>query len=403
MKSFKKLNVTLVYNLRKKIKELKQSEEKFKNIFENVNDEIIYLDSAGKILAVNQRSKEIYGYEPKEIIGKNFMRAGFISHQNVPKLLRLFRERMASDKATTLIELEVKHKDGRIIPVEVSTRMLNAGSRTKGILCIVRDISERKKAEEKLRESEEKYKTIVENATDQIFMLDTKLRFISVNAAAASMSHHTPEELIGKSILDIFPKETVARFAKNNKEVIETGKSKFIEEKMVVNGKEFYNNTILNPIKDSKGNVVAVMGIVRDVTEKERAEEKIKESEELLHAMFNKISDGLLIADVQNRKFVYANLQICKITGYAENELLRLSVKDIHLKKDLPYILKQFKRMAKGEISVVRDIPVARKDKTIVHCDISSRIINVNGRKCMAGIFRDVTKIAKKERKNHQK
>jgi PAS domain S-box-containing protein len=400
MKSFKKLNVTLVYNLRKKIKELKQSEEKFKIIFDEDRDGILVADAkTRKFLSANPAMIKMLGYTEKELLQLDVSKIH--PKKDLHYVIEQFTKQLKGE-IEVAENLPMLRKDKSIFYADINAVPMRIGKQDV-LTGFFKDVTERKKAEEKLRESEEKYKAIVENATDQIFMLDTKLRFISINTKAANMSHHTPEEMIGTSILDLFPKETAARFAKNNKEVIETGKSKFIEEKMVVNGKEFYNNTVLNPVKDSKGDVVAVMGIVRDVTEKERAEEKIKESEELLHAMFNGISDGLLVADVQNRKFVYANLQIRKITGYAEKELLRLSVKDLHFKKDLPYILKQFKRMAKGEISVVRDIPVARKDKTIVHCDISSRIIDVNGRKCMAGIFRDVTKIAKKERKNHQK
>jgi len=74
--------------------------------------------------------------------------------------------------------------------------------------------------------------------------------------------------------LDAFPKETAAKFARNNYEVIRNGKSKFIEEKMVVSGREFYISTSLNPIKNSEGKVVAVMGITRDITKEKRLEKR---------------------------------------------------------------------------------------------------------------------------------
>jgi PAS domain S-box-containing protein len=119
--------------------------------------------------------------------------------------------------------------------------------------------------------------------------------------------------MIGTSILDLFPKDTAIRFAKNNKEVIETGKSKFIEEKMVVNGKEFYNNTILNPIKDSKGNVVAVMGIVRDVTERKMAEERIKESENMYRTLFESSSDAIMMIAPPTWRFTSGNPSTIKM------------------------------------------------------------------------------------------
>jgi PAS domain S-box-containing protein len=137
------------------------------------------------------------------------------------------------------------------------------------------DITDIKHAKEKLKESEEKYRTIIENAEDQIFVLDKNYRYISANQKVASLLRTSQEKLIGMPITDFFPKEISTQFIKNIQEVFDTAKIKSIEEKIIIQDKEFYNSTILNPIKDSIGNVISVMGIVRDITQQKEAEKEL--------------------------------------------------------------------------------------------------------------------------------
>jgi two-component system sensor histidine kinase/response regulator len=149
-----------------------------------------------------------------------------------------------------------------------------------GVLCTSEDITERKRAEEQRRESEEKFRSIVENSTDQIFMLDKDYKLLSINKTAADISKKSPQEMIGTSIFTIFPEETAVQFSKNIKNVFDTGKNMIFEEKMIVQGHEFYNSTSLNPVKDDKERVIAVTGIVRDITERKRAEEMLRYAKE---------------------------------------------------------------------------------------------------------------------------
>jgi len=119
----------------------------------------------------------------------------------------------------------------------------------------------------------------------------------------------------------------------------------------------------------------------------------------LYKTVFDKSIDGVLAADLKTKKFVFANPQLCRITGYPLNKLLKLSVDRIHPRKDLPYVLEQFKKQAQKKITLAKDIPVLRKDKKIIYCDVNSSLIKIGKQKLMLGLFRDVTERKKAEEK----
>lgn len=127
-------------------KALRESEEKYRTIFENVNDTIIYLNKYGTIIDANNR-EETFGRSPEEIIGKNFRKLGFFKAKDLPVILRIFREVVTRGKSVDQMEFEVRHKDGRIIPIEVKTKLVKKNGKIQGFICIVRDITERKRAE----------------------------------------------------------------------------------------------------------------------------------------------------------------------------------------------------------------------------------------------------------------
>jgi PAS domain S-box-containing protein len=263
-------------------------------------------------------------------------------------------------------------------------------------------ITERKKTEQASKESEEKSRSIVENSSDQIFMLDRDSRFLSVNKTGADLFRMSPQEMVGRLMPEVFPETIAAQFSKNIKNVFDTGRSMLIDEKMVVEGRELYSSASLNPVRDDSGRVIAVTGIVRDITERKKTEKMLQESEERFRAIFEGANDGILAADAKTRRFSFANPKICEITGYSLEELLKLGVGDINPKKDLPYVIDSFEEQRQGKVALSKDIPVLRKDGRVVYCDVSSKSLKIGGQEYLVGIFRDVTESKKAEEKLRQ-
>ena len=132
-------------------------------------------------------------------------------------------------------------------------------------------------------------------------------------------------------------------------------------------------------------------------TKRKEAIKKLKESEEMYESIFEESPDGILIVDVKTKKFLLANHKICKITGYPLKELLELDVNKIHPKKDLPYVIDQFTKQFQGKITLAKDIPVLRKDKKVIYCDVNSKLIKIAKEDFLVGFFRDITERKKAE------
>ncbi|MGD2247632.1 MAG: histidine kinase N-terminal 7TM domain-containing protein [Candidatus Methanofastidiosia archaeon] len=140
---------------RKRAQELLQeSEEKFRTIFENANDEIIYLDKDGVIIDINKKSEEIFGYKRKEVVGRHFAELDFIPVKDITIMETLFKNiLMYGEPADALFDLEMERKGGGTIYAEVSIRLVKKNGEITGLLAILRDITKRKKSEEKIKSS----------------------------------------------------------------------------------------------------------------------------------------------------------------------------------------------------------------------------------------------------------
>lgn len=138
---------------------------------------------------------------------------------------------------------------------------------------------------------------------------------------------------------------------------------------------------LLNAIAERLGNLITRM----------RAREALRESEEKYHTLFETSVDGILIADLETRQFLYANPSICRMLGYTEEELRTMGVATIHPKEDLQRVGAEFEAQARGDKTLAMDIPCLKKDGTIVYADINTVKITIDGRNCNVGSFRDTT------------
>lgn len=115
------------------------------------------------------------------------------------------------------------------------------------------------------------------------------------------------------------------------------------------------------------------------------------EISKIYKAIFDNATDGILLADIENKKFYIGNKMICQTLGYSLEEITNMGVMDIHPEEDLPYVIEQFEKQAKREIGLAQDIPVKKKDGSIFYVDINSFLITLPGKTYLVGIFRDTT------------
>lgn len=117
----------------------------------------------------------------------------------------------------------------------------------------------------------------------------------------------------------------------------------------------------------------------------------------LYKILFDHARVGILLADIETKKFLMGNRAICRKLGYSEEELLRLSIDDIHPEQDLPHVMEKVEKQIRKELEIAVDLPVKRKDGSIFYADINSTPLTIRGKSCLLGVFRDVTGRRKSE------
>ena len=268
--------------------------------------------------------------------------------------------------------------------------------------------SEKKLKEQILRDALMKFKVLFESSRDAIMTLEPPTwNFTSGNQATIEMFRAKNEkEFISYTPGDLSPQKQPDGRASDEKakEMIATAMDKgshFFEwTHKRINGDEFPANVLLTKV--DLGTKAFLQATVRDITEQKKYEAKITDSEVKYRALFETSVDGILIADIEDKKFTVANPAICRMLGYSQDELLRLGVMDIHPKKDLPFVLSEFEAQARNE-KITAELPCQRKDGSIFYADINATLVILNGRKCNLGLFRDITERKKKEEVIKQK
>jgi PAS domain S-box-containing protein len=254
--------ITLLNRDRKRAEDaLYESEIKYRTLFDNSSDAILIHDMTGKILDANKVLCDRLGYSRDELLLMTPM--DFDS----PPYAKLVYDRMHQlmKKKHQIFETCNVRKDGTSIPTEINVRIIEYEGK-QVCLCVGRDITERKKAEDALRESEEKHRILLEEASDPIFSFTPEGQYMYVNPAFAEGVGKPVEEIIGKSIWDIFQKEEADKRFASLSQVFFTGEKKIIEVRVPrETGDRFYVTTIA-PVKDTAGKVIFAICSSKDLS-----------------------------------------------------------------------------------------------------------------------------------------
>jgi PAS domain S-box-containing protein len=262
---------------------LRQSEEKYRTILENIEDGYYEVDIKGNFTFFNDSMCRILGYPEEEMMGMNNRQ--FTDKENANKLFKTFNEVYRTGESTKEFDWQIIRKDGtkRYIEVSVSLQK-NSSGQPIGFQGIARDITERKKMEETLRQSEERYRTILDEMADAYFEVDVAGNYTFVNDAVCHHLGYTREELIGTSFRNQMVKEELEKVYKAFSNIYTTGKpQRNIFYKMIrKDGTTGFAEMTGFPLKNQQGEVIGFRGVGQDVTERKRAEDERKQSFERL-------------------------------------------------------------------------------------------------------------------------
>ena len=307
------------------VKELRESERKYRDLTDSLPEIVYETDERGGLSFANRWAFETFGYTQEEfdrgltifqmVIPDDRKRV----EQNLQKLMK--SGELISDEYTAL------RKDGTTFPAFATTNLIVRDNQPVGIRGVVIDITKRKQAEEALRESEERYRTILEDIEDGYYEVDLPGNFTFFNDSLCRMLGYTKDEMIGMSNQQYTDQENRKKLFQAFNEVYRTGKPTkgFAWEVFKKDGNKLFGEVSVSLIKDSKGIPTGFRGIARDITEHKRTEEALRESEAKYRQLVEHAPIGIYEIDLNQLKFLSVNDVMCDVMGYSKEEFLSMS------------------------------------------------------------------------------
>ena len=341
---------------------LQESEEKFKSIFNNATDGIIIADPQTKrFVTVSATMARMLGYrsEELEVMGV----ADIHPAASLADVASCF-EKSARGEERYFDNIPVLRKDGSVFPAEVAVSWI----RLKGVDYLVgffRDVTERTLAEVRLRELDRRQKAILNNIPDMAWLKDRESRFLAVNEPFGKACGRPPDELVGKTDLNIWPAELADKYLADDRAVMKLGVRKQVEEPLVgSDGKERWIETIKTPIMNDQGEVIGTTGIARDITERKRVEEELLLAKQFSDSLIN-TANVIVVVLNKRGEVLQVNDTGEQVTGYSQQEILGRSWFETLVPRErYPEVWDEFTRLTTKSFISTFTNPIMRKDGT---------------------------------------
>jgi PAS domain S-box-containing protein len=319
------------------VEELRVSQRMYRALTENMKDVVWTIDAeARKFLYVSPSVQALRGWTSEEVIAAPLEAA--LSDESRDAVRRLNRERMAAFRAGTLTsdtyfttEVEQPCKDGSTVWTEVVTHyVLNPDTNSIEVHGVTRNIGERKRAEAAIRESESRLRSLIASMDDLIFVLDQDMRFREFHQNRPDLLFVPPHKFFGRRISEIgFPENATQRIERALRQTLQTGEmADAVYDLDLPQGKTWFElrATVL---ETGFGRGKGVTCVVRDITDRVRAETKLAEEASRRQTLFERAPDGIVIIDPATAKIVDFNEAACRQLGYTREEFSGLSISDV--------------------------------------------------------------------------
>ncbi|MFX1502332.1 MAG: PAS domain S-box protein, partial [Promethearchaeota archaeon] len=414
-------DITEKYVLEQKLRE---SEKKYRHLFENASYSIILVNRRGEIIDCNPITEILFKIKKDDLIHKNFLDLD-IKPQKILSLLNQRYESILKGNIPDPLEVQItRATDGSLIWISINESIVEFGGETI-FQVIIQDITEKKIAEQELKksqeeltilnkeleqkvlertkdliESEQQYRTTINSLNDPLHVVNKDLEIILINNAFNSWLANLgiENQVANKNVFETFP-FLPDEVHKEYEEVFNSGKILLTEESTILNGKEIFTETRKIPIFNEEV-VTQVITIIRDITEKIKAEQELKESEEKFRNISEQSLMGIFI--LQDNTIKYLNERAGEIIGYSVEEIKSWgpgeSLKIVH-PDDREFIREQALKKQSGNINVSEQYQyrIITKQGKIRWLEVFSRTISYKGRTADLAMIIDITEKVKAE------
>jgi diguanylate cyclase (GGDEF)-like protein/PAS domain S-box-containing protein len=378
---------------------IKQSEERYRQLFENANDIIYVHDLEGNYLSINHAGERIFGYTRDEALSLNM--SSIVAPEHADLVKEQLARKIEGQIGQTVYEVDCIRKDGTRATLEVNSSVITQDGKAIAVQGIARDITERKLTEQALRRSEENLA-----AAQRITHLGSwELEIRDVNDANKNVITWSDEvyrifgyepheiEISAKFIYAAIHPEDTIRVSAAFTEAVLSKTFLDLESRIILpNGEERLVNAKAETVySEADGSPVKMIGTLQDITERRKAEQALKQSEARFRDLFENANDLIYTHDLQGN-FTSLNRAGEIITGYSRDEAMTMNIDQVVAPEFLDMARTMMHRKMKGEIPATYEIEIVAKSGARVVLEISTRLIVIDGLPIgVQGIGRDIT------------
>ena len=415
---------------RQALRQLEDTAESYRLLSENIN-EVIYIVDINTLRYTYASPSVIHthGFTPQELTALTIDKV--LTPETLKHVLKVLTEELENennpgtspDRSVTL-EMEQYRKDGTVIMVESSMKFVrDTGGQPVSIVGVARDITEKKKAEKALLESENLYRLLADNISEVIFIIDLRTFLHTyVSPSVKTVFGYTPEEMMALSIDRLLTPASMGKAAQVITEAIvwepapdQVRDKNFIIELEIFrkDGSIIWVETNAKAIRDESGEPVAALGVTRDITERKKIEAAIRKSEERYRMLAENISEVIYLIDLETFRFTYITPSVRKVHGFPPEDFIRLPLEKVLT----PETLKQVMNTIRAELEkdgqpdiepdrfVRMEIEVFNQDGSTVWMENTSRFLRSKTGQPVSilGLSRDISERKATETALHER
>jgi PAS domain S-box-containing protein len=307
---------------------LRESEERFRSVVENSHAGVMILDDAFRLTYVNPQLCKISGYSLKELIGQDFRL--FLDEESRQLVADRYIRRQRGEEIPPRYEFNIIPKDGQKRRVEISSSVIKDSAGKVKTVAQILDITERKQADEALREGQEKLRRMFESVTDGITVIDLNGIITEVNQRTVEIhGFGSKDELVGRSAFALVAPADHEKITKNMHQALKQGTVRDVEYTLLrADGTEFPGELSTSVLRDASGNWVGHITIIRDIIERKRMEEELKLQRAYFQQLFDNSPDAIVLLD-NTGQVVQVNRGFETLFGYRAEEIKGRLIYDI--------------------------------------------------------------------------
>ena len=359
----------------------------------------IFWDTNLKVVSWNPAAETIFGYSAKDIIGKYPF--GTIAPKEAQSGLEKIWQRLLQGDETAHGINDNFTKDGKRITCSwTNTPLKKDDNSVIGVLSMVQDITECKKAEKLLEKERSEFRNILDSAPLMIAYKSKDDHFVRVNSAFADFAGLTKEKIVGMTTFELIKEQDVAQQGRDHDLQVMRTEVPVLNQMVKWSGlrsqKEIWALYSKLPFHDAEGNVIGTVSYVLDVDDRKKAEQAIIESEKNYRSLINGMSDAVWVADFEGN-FVDVNDAAIKVLGYSREELLSFGIKDID-----KYLTPEQANAIINSVASIRtqsfETVHTAKDGTEIPVEIISSLITYRRKPAVLSIARNISERKKIEK-----